>query len=217
MDIFFSILLIITIKFANNTLLFKIKNTEPYCLGGEYNANSILILKYKIFTESRKNITQVLPYLAIHFNNVKSNKKLNSENIFTNKGKFTFAIKEEGSYETCIQNYKYSVISNLKEDLYVNFKINSDDNDEEDLFYNAINNKDIDIVTKKANKILKLKSNIINNQEKQIEIENEHSLKTLTYIKIYKYLTFVQLIIIIIVGVVHLLNFKKFLKSQNLI
>ena len=218
MKIFYCLLLLINIYISNSSLLFKIRSLQPHCLGGEFNENTVLVLKYKLFTNSRKDLSKVLPHLVIHFNNVNKQIKLNSENIFINKGKFTFNIKETGLYEVCIQVFKYSVISDLEEELFVSFKMNTKTYDEEDdLLLNAINTKDVDSVSHKINEIKRLTKPIIDDQLNQIEIENKISLKTLSNTSYYKYITYSQLIITIIIGIFQIYNFKKFLKSQHVI
>ena len=218
MKIFYCLLLLINIYISNSSLLFKIRSLQPHCLGGEFNENTVLVLKYKLFTNSRKDLSKVLPHLVIHFNNVNKQIKLNSENIFINKGKFTFNIKEAGLYEVCIQVFKYSVISDLEEELFVSFKMNTKSYDEEDdLLLNAINTKDVDSVSHKINEIKRLTKPIIDDQLNQMEIENKISLSTLSNTSYYKYITYSQLIITIIIGIFQIYNFKKFLKSQHVI
>ena len=218
MKLFFQILLLlIIISFSHNSLLFKIRNSEPHCLGGEFNANSIVVIKYKIFTASRKDLSAIFPYLILIFNKVKTQKKLNYQHIDINKSKLTFQTEEEGIYEICIRSQKFSLISDLKEDLFVNFKINSYYNDDEDKLSNAINIKDVNSVNQNIKQILRLTTPIIDNQKNQLEVENENSIKILSNICFYKYLTFIQLIIIIIIGIVQIFNFRRFLKSKNVI
>ena len=218
MKIFYCLLLLINIYISKSSLLFKIRSLKPHCLGGEFNENTVLVLKYKLFTNSRKDLSKVLPHLVIHFNNVNKQIKLNSENIFINKGKFTFNIKEAGLYEVCMQVFKYSVISDLEEELFVSFKMNTKTYDEEDdLLLNAINTKDVDSVSHKINEIKRLTKPIIDDQLNQMEIENKNSLNTLSNTSYYKYITYAQLIITIFIGLFQIYNFKKFLKSQHVI
>ena len=215
--IFLSLFLISAIYFSNCSLLFKLKDTEPQCLGGDYMENSIIVIKYKIFTPSRKNLTQILPYITLFMKNSNTNIKLNNEHIFMNKGKFTFKTKDAGIYEICIQSNRYSVIHDLGEDLFVNLKIVPDYYVEESTITNPINSEDINSVNQKTRQIVGLTRPIIDNQQQQLEVENEHSLKTLSNASFYKYLTFGQLIITIIIGLIQVNNFRRFLKSLNLI
>ena len=210
------ILLLITLSFSN-CLLFKLTSSEPRCLGGEFNEKSVVILKYKLFTHTRKAISKVYPYLSIYFQNVQNKKKYQEEHIFINKGKFTFNTIEAGLYEICIQVKRYSVISELKEDLYVNFKINTDYNEDENLITDPIKANDVNSFTQKARQALILTKPILHNQKMQLNDENEFSTQTLTNANFYKYLTYIQVGVTFIIGIVQICNFKRFLKSLHVI
>ena len=153
----------------------------------------------------------------MYIHNVKTRANLNYEHIFINKGKFTFNTKEAGLYEICIQSNKYSVINDLREDLFVNIKINTGFSDEDSLITKAINTQDVDMVSQKAKQIISLTQPIIQDQESQLDIENKHSIITLSNANLYKYLTFIQLFITFIIGCIQIFNFKRFLRSQNII
>ena len=216
--LFLSSIIIMLACFSNCTLLFKLKNTDPQCLGGEYMENSIVFVKYKIFTPKRQNLTQVLPYMNLFLRKPTDSKtKLNNFHLSANKGKLTFKIEETGLYEICIQTNSYSVVNNLKEDLFVNLKIMPDYYSEEEIVSKSINFKDIDSVNQKTKQIIALTRPIIDNQQSQMDVENELSLKTLSNASFYKYLTFGQLLLTIIIGIIQVNNFRRFLKSLNLI
>ena len=217
-SLFLSAIIIMLAFFSNCSLLFKIRDIEPQCLGGEYVENSILFVKYKIFTPKRQNLTQVLPYMNIFLRKVEApNTKLNNIHLITNKGKLTFKIEESALYEVCIQTNRYTVIKDLKEDLFVNLKIIPDYYSDEDIVSKSINFQDIDSVNQKTKQIIALTRPIIDNQQSQMDVENELSLKTLSNASFYKYLTFGQLILTIIIGIIQVNNFRRFLKSLNII
>ena len=218
MSLFLSSIIIMLASFSNCTLLFKLKDTEPQCLGGEYMENSIVFVKYKIFTPKRQNLTQILPYMNLFLRKpTVSNTKLNNIHLTTYKGKLTFKIEEGGLYEVCIQTVRYSVVNDLKEDLFVNLKIIPDYYSDEIMVTNSINFQDIDSVNQKTKQIIALTRPIIDNQQSQMDVENELSLKTLSNASFYKYLTFGQLFLTIIIGIIQVNNFRRFLKSLNLI
>ena len=218
MSLFLSSIIIMLAGFSNGTLLFKLKDTEPQCLGGEYMENSIVFVKYKIFTPKRQNLTQILPYMNLFLRKpTVSNTKLNNIHLTTYKGKLTFKIEEGGLYEVCIQTVRYSVVNDLKEDLFVNLKIIPDYYSDEIMVTNSINFQDIDSVNQKTKQIIALTRPIIDNQQSQMDVENELSLKTLSNASFYKYLTFGQLFLTIIIGIIQVNNFRRFLKSLNLI
>ena len=216
--LFLTAIIIMLACFSNCTLLFKIKDNEPHCLGGEYIEGSILFVKFKIFTPKRQNLTQVIPYMTIFLRRpTVSNAILNNNHLFMNKGKLTFKIPEAGLYEVCVQTNRYSVVSDLKEDLFVNLKIVPDYYSDEVVVSKSINLKDLDPVSQKAKQIIALTRPIIDNQQSQMDVENELSLKTLSNASFYKYLTFAQLFLTIIIGIIQVNNFRRFLKSLNII
>jgi hypothetical protein len=216
--LFLSSIIIMLVCFSNCSLLFKIKGYEPQCLGGEYMEKSIIFVKYKIFTPKRQNLTQILPYMNIFLRRPTiSYTKLNNKLLIMNKGKLTFKTDEAGLYEVCIQTNRYSAISDLKEDLFVNMKIIPDYYSDEEVVAKSINVDDIDSVNQKTKQIIALTRPIIDNQQSQMDVENELSLKTLSNASFYKYLTFGQLFLTIIIGIIQVNNFRRFLKSLNII
>ena len=116
-----------------------------------------------------------------------------------------------------IESGKYKTIRDLGEDLYINIKINPDYNDEDPNLSNAINSEDVNSIAIKAKEIIEISRPIIDGQEKQLEIENEHSIDTLSNANLYRYLTFGQIAVTIFIGLIQVHNFRRFLKSQNVI
>ena len=51
----------------------------------------------------------------------------------------------------------------------------------------------------------------------QLNDENEFSTQTLTNANFYKYLTYIQVGVTFIIGIVQICNFKRFLKSLHVI
>ena len=214
----FLILLIITLfTISSSSLLFKLKDNNPQCVGGEFFGNSILVVKYRLYTKNRKDLGKVIPTLSIDLRDVKKDKTIYSRHIFMVKDKLTYDIAEEGLYEVCIKTIKYKTIRDLGEDLYINIKINPDYNDEDPNLSNAINSEDVNSIAIKAKEIIEISRPIIDGQEKQLEIENEHSIDTLSNANLYRYLTFGQIAVIIFIGLIQVHNFRRFLKSQNVI
>ena len=210
-------LLLILFNFSLNSLLFKLKDSSLHCLGGEFLGNSIIVVKYKLYTPSRKDLGKVIPTLTINLRNVKENKLIYSQHIFMVKDKVTYSIDEEGLYEVCIKTSQFSKVRDLKEDLFVNIKINPDYNDEDPMISNAINSGDVDSVSTKAKQIVQIAKPIIEGQENQLEKENEHSISTLENANLYKYLAFGQISITVFIGLIQVYNFRRFLKSQHII
>ena len=95
--------------------------------------------------------------------------------------------------------------------------MNPDYNDEDPSISNAINSEDVNSISQKAKQIVGLAKPIIEGQENQLEKENEHSISTLENANRYKYLAFFQISVTVIIGLIQVYNFKRFLKSQHII
>ena len=215
---FFLIILLLTLfNFSLSSLLFKLKDSNYHCLGGEFLGNSILVVKYRLYTPSRKDLSKVIPTLTINLKNVKQNRMLYSQHVFTVKDKLTYDIAEAGLYEVCIKTSQYSKVRDLREDLFVNIKMNPDYNEEDPMMSNAINSEDVNSIAIKAKQIVTISKPIIEGQENQLEKENEHSIKTLENAKLYKYLAFAQIAVTVFIGLIQVYNFRRFLKSQHVI
>ena len=133
------------------------------------------------------------------------------------KDKLTYDIAEAGLYEVCIKTSQYSKVRDLREDLFVNIKMNPDYNEEDPMMSNAINSEDVNSIAIKAKQIVTISKPIIEGQENQLEKENEHSIKTLENAKLYKYLAFAQIAVTVFIGLIQVYNFRRFLKSQHVI
>ena len=104
----------------------------------------------------------------------------------------------------------------MKLKIFVNLKITSDNMEKND-FTNAIKSEDINKMQRQADSIIRLINHATEIQKEQIHDESEKSLDTLSNAKMYKYLNLGQVVISIIIGLVHFINFRKFLKSKNIV
>ena len=100
--------------------------------------------------------------------------------------------------------------------IYANLKITSDNMDKND-YSNAIKNDDVDRMRRKADSIIRIINQASEKQKNQIKDENENSYDTLSNTKMYKYLNIGQIVVSIIIGLIQLNNFRKFLKSKNIV
>ena len=215
---FLLIILLLTIfNYSNCALLFKLKDSNYHCLGGEFLGNSILVVKYRLYTPSRKPLISVLPTLTISLKNVNKDKFIYSQHMYQVKDKLTYDIEEAGLYEICIKTSQFSKVRDLKEDLFVNIKMNPDYNDEDPKISNAINSEDVNSISSKAKQIVEISKPIIEGQEHQLKRENEHSIKAIDITKLYKYFAYAQIIVTVFIGIIQIYNFRRFLKSQHII
>ena len=100
-------LLLTLFNFSHNSLLFKLKDSNYHCLGGEFLGNSILVVKYRLFTPSRKPLLDVIPTLTINLKNVNKNKFIYSNHVFQVKDKLTYDIEEAGLYEVSLKQCNF--------------------------------------------------------------------------------------------------------------
>ena len=211
------ILIIYLINQISSSLIFKLNVGNDICFYEDLFIDSSCILKWKVFTQSRENVSSILSSISIHVNKDDENNQIAYESKLTSvKNKATFTVKEDGLYRICVRRVKYNGKNNIKEQLYANLKINSlflDDPKLDD----AVSMSDVIDMYNKTDYIKDLSSNIISSQNSQMEIETESSLDTIYYTKWYRYITYTQIFITVIVGLVQLNNLRMFLKSQHVI
>ena len=143
--------------------------------------------------------------------------KIIYQSYFSNvKDKISRKVEKSGLYKVCV-----FVNNKLPKDLkqstiYANLKITSDNMDKND-FTKAIKTEDAERMERKADSILRIINHASEIQNEQITVENEHSLDTLANAKLYKYFNLGQVIVAALIGLVQLNNFRRFLKSKNVV
>ena len=197
-------------------LLFILKEAEERCIIDEFIENSYFVVKHKLFTEDKRDLKVFLPSYHFYVRKVETNEIIYHSYFSDVKGKISHKIEKSGFYKACI-----SVNQKLPKDLknvtvYANLKITSDNMEKND-FTNAIKTEDAQRMEKKADSIIRIINIASEIQNEQITVENEHSLDTLENAKMYKYFNFGQVVIAALIGLVQLNNFRKFLKSKNVV
>ena len=147
---------------------------------------------------------------------VGKNKLVYNNNLKSMKAKISQKVEKTSLYKVCIvvNNHIPKELEQMK--IYANLKITSDNMEKND-FSNAIKTDDIIRMDKKSDEIIRLINQASEKQKEQINIENENSLLTLSNTKIYKYLNLGQVFVSAIIGLIQLNNFRKFLKSKNIV
>lgn len=202
--------------FITCSLIFKIGSGEERCVIEEFYQGSVFVVKHKLFTLKKQDISSIFPFARLIIKELEPMRQIINEHINTPKGKSTYTASKGGLYKICIALIKSHIIEGLKDDIYGSLKLSSENMDDID-FSNAIKSEDVDHAQKKAKEILSISKPIIQFQDEQLDIENKSSMETIKNTKWYKYLTFIQLTLSIIIGLVQVNNFRKFLKSQNVI
>ncbi len=210
------VILTFLISKISSSLLFKLNVGQDQCFFDDFYSDSSVILKWKIFTEYRENVSSILPTINIQVTSMETKEKIYETKLITNKNKATFTVSSEGQYKICVTRKKYSGNQGPKGQVYGNLKINSNNMDDINL-EDAISYQDLGHMYNKTDDIKYLSEQIINSQNSQMDMENESSKDTIYYTIWYKYITLIQICITLIVGVVQLINFRRFLKSQHVI
>lgn len=197
-------------------LIFNLKAGDERCLIDEFLEKNYFVVKYKIYTEYRQNVDIFLPKIHFHLKDAKTNELLYTTHIINAKDKISKKVEKTGLYKVCLTMDKYIPREISKTKLYVNLKITSDNMEKND-FTKAIKSEDVNRMQQKADSIIRIINHATELQKQQLNAENENSLDTLSNAKRYKYLNFGQLIIAAIIGLIQLNNFRKFLKSKNIV
>ena len=94
-----------------SSLLILLQKAQERCIIDEFIANHYFVVKYKIFTENKENITDILPFLSFKIKEAVSNDILFYHNLESYKGKFTHSVKKTGLYKlyACMQISKLQI------------------------------------------------------------------------------------------------------------
>ena len=186
------------------------------CIIDEFIKDNYFVIKYKIFTENKDNINDLLPFISLKIKEVETNDYLFYHTINSPKSKFSHKVIETGLYKICVYVKTTCPDKLLEKKVFANIKITSDNMEKIDLT-EAIKNKDIESMENKAENIIGLlgQANII--KKSQINSESYYSLETLSNAKMYKYLNLIQIVITAIIGFIQINNFRNFLKSKHIV
>ena len=207
------LLIIFQIK---SSLLFRMSGDTTQCFIDELFQDSSMIIKWKIFTHSKQNLKSVLPFFKLYVLNEETKQQVFSHKIQSAKSKITFSIKNGGQYRICVERKRYNGNDAPSELIYMNMKLLSENMDEID-FTGVVSNEDLNLFEQKSKKIQELTKPILIDQTIQLEQENNSSVETIENTKWYKYMTIGQVVVTLLIGIVQLRNFRRFLKSQNVI
>ena len=207
--------ILISVPYCYSHLFFRLLPNQQRCYIDELFDESVLMIKWKMYSNSTINITStILPSISIYVTKTSSTDRLMSHVPRTMKGKIPFTAPEAGMYKICILHWtRYSP---LTDPLYVSLRFASDNMDEPSIL-NAIQSKDISNFQAKTQEVLILAGPIIDRKKKELEQEKQSAETTIYTTKWYKYLTYGQIALCIFIGVIQMNNFKRFLKSQNII
>ena len=189
---------------------------QERCIIDEFIEETYFVVKYKIFTENKENITDILPFINLKIKDSESNDVLFLHSLTNYKGKFSHEAKKTGLYKLCMYT-KTDAPNKIKEKkIFANLKITSDNMEKID-FTNAIKSNDINRLENTAENLLGLLGQANEIKKSQINNEKDYSLEIISNAKIYKYLNIIQIVISAIIGLIQLNNFRRFLKSRHIV
>ena len=213
---FYSKIILFFLFQSISPLLFPLKQGEERCLIDEFIENNYFVVKHKIFTEDKKDLRRFLPHIRLIIKEVDTNKIIFNGFFVNTKDKKTQKVDKTSLYKVCIYVNDHIPKEMSEMTIYANLKITSDNMDKND-YSNAIKNDDVDRMRRKADSIIRIINQASEKQKNQIKDENENSYDTLSNTKMYKYLNIGQIVVSIIIGLIQLNNFRKFLKSKNIV
>lgn len=196
------------------SLFYELKSNVPRCYIEDLFSESVMMLKWKVFTKKKSDATLYASQITININSEDTNEELFKHILNSVKSKTSFSPYKEGSYRVCVLFKGRNPPSD--DALYINLRFGSDNMDEPDI-NKALKEKDINEIYRKMNQVVELGKPIIDSQKQEIEKENVNAEQTLKSTKWYKVMAFIQIALCILIGLFQLNNFRKFLRSQNII
>ena len=198
------------------SLSFLLQKGEERCIIDEFLEDNYFVVKYKIFTENKDNINDLLPFISLNIKEVDTDEMLFYHSLTAPKSKFSHTVKITGLYKICIY-VKTNAPHKMKEKkIFANLKITSDNMEKFDLT-NAIKSNDVERMENKADSIIGLLGQANEIKKSQINTEKDYSFEILSNAKMYKYLNIIQIVVSGIIGLVQLNNFRRFLKSKHVV
>ncbi|MCQ2819548.1 MAG: emp24/gp25L/p24 family protein [archaeon] len=208
------LLILLSLYFKSNcSLIFELRPGIQKCYIDELFDNTVLMLKWKIYEEKRKECPEYLSKIKMTITEEETGKKVFEMVPKERKSKTVFSPNKQGHYRICAI---YRGRLERGDRLLMNIKLGSNNMDEPKL-NNAVKSDDISKMSVKINNILDLAEPVVRRQTHEAELETRTSLRTLHLTRWYKRITYGQIILCFIIGAIQVNNFRKFLTSQNII
>lgn len=208
------IILITLINITSMHLLFELQVNKPICYLEELYTDTEMLIKWKIFTKTNKDISKILNNVIIYITSEETKQQVFSYVPTSPKAKTIFYSSQMGNYRVCVI-YRTSR-SAVEETLFMNIRFIGTNHIDPNI-QQAIQNEDVAIIKKRVNDIKEIGVVYIEKQKNDLEMENVKANITIKNTRWYKYVTFAQIGICIVIGVLQIANFKKYLKYMNVI
>jgi hypothetical protein len=176
-----------------------------------------MMVKWKITGIKEVDETKIAGILQnVHLQIINDTTKqaVKTEVIKKEKGKVSYHTEEEGYYRICVRYHAGWGQSNPQ--LTMGIKINSDNMDEPDI-KSALKTKDLDPVHLKIKELLDSGKLVVEKQKSDLEGEDSAAQLQIKAGRSYYYMTIIQIVVVLAVGVYQVFSFRKFLVSHNVI
>ena len=198
------------------SLSILLEKGQERCIIDEFLRNNYFVVKYKIFTENKEYINDLLPFISLNIKVAETNEVLFYHSLTLPKSKFSHSVKNIGLYKICVYT-KTDAPNKIKEKkVFANLKITSDNMEKIDLD-SVIKNNDVERMENKAENIIGILGQANQIKKSQINTEKYYSMEILSNAKMYKYLNIIQIVVSAIIGLIQLNNFRRFLKSKHVV
>ena len=198
------------------SLSILLEKGQERCIIDEFLRNNYFVVKYKIFTENKEYINDLLPFISLNIKVAETNEVLFYHPLTLPKSKFSHSVKNIGLYKICVYT-KTDAPNKIKEKkVFANLKITSDNMEKIDLD-SVIKNNDVERMENKAENIIGILGQANQIKKSQINTEKYYSMEILSNAKMYKYLNIIQIVVSAIIELIQLNNFRRFLKSKHVV
>ena len=212
-------LMLISFSYINSSLKFNIQSNHEKCFQQEIYLEGTLLIRYDLsgfekYFKGPEEQFQLFQNIHIKIKN-EIGHDIHISELKSRKDKFAIYLKYTGIYQICVYYNKPNNLRDLPDDILMGLKIRSDyhyTEIEKSLHKNDI--KDF------WNRIKAIKRDIfpsIEAEKKEIEEEDITTRSMINSIYTYYYLCSFQLIIVIIMIIFTIGNFKKYFKSISII
>ena len=212
-------LMLISFSYINSSLKFNIQSNHEKCFQQEIYLEGTLLIRYDLsgfekYFKGPEEQFQLFQNIHIKIKN-EIGHDIHISELKSRKDKFAIYLKYTGIYQICVYYNKPNNLRELPDDILMGLKIRSDyhyTEIEKSLHKNDI--KDF------WNRIKAIKKDIfpsIEAEKKEIEEEDITTKSMINSIYTYYYLCLFQLIIVIIMIIFTIGNFKKYFKSISII
>ena len=212
-------LMLISFSYINSSLKFNIQSNHEKCFQQEIYLEGTLLIRYDLsgfekYFKGPEEQFQLFQNIHIKIKN-EIGHDIHISELKSRKDKFAIYLKYTGIYQICVYYNKPNNLRDLPDDILMGLKIRSDyhyTEIEKSLHKNDI--KDF------WNRIKAIKKDIfpsIEAEKKEIEEEDITTRSMINSIYTYYYLCLFQLIIVIIMIIFTIGNFKKYFKSISII